>query len=44
MFRGSHEPGTWVIGDARFRPLPESGDQGILSEFLGEADVPHYAR
>ena len=39
--RGRHEPGTGVRRDARLRPLPERGDEGVLREFLGQADVIH---
>ena len=35
-----HEPGSGVVGNARVRPLLESGDQRILGEFFRQ---PHVA-
>ncbi|OKK17389.1 hypothetical protein AMK16_21330 [Streptomyces sp. CB00455] len=40
---GGHEPGARPVGDAGSRPLLQRGDQGVLGEFLGDADVPHDA-
>jgi hypothetical protein len=39
VLRGGHEPGAWIVGDARFRPLLEGSDESVLGEFLGEADI-----
>jgi hypothetical protein len=44
MLRGGHEPGAWVVWDARFRPLFEGGDEGVLRELLGKADITHDSR
>ena len=44
MFRGGHEPGARVVRDARLRPLLERGDQSVLRELLGQADVAHDPR
>jgi hypothetical protein len=44
MLGRGHEPGARVIRDARLRPLLEGGDERLLSEVLGEADVTHEAR
>ena len=40
---GGHEPGARLVRDARLRPLLQRGDQGVLRELLGDADVPHDA-
>ncbi len=37
----SQAPG--LVGDARLRPLLERGDQGVLRQLLGQADVAHHA-
>jgi len=39
-----HEPSARVIRDARFRPLLECGDESVLREFLGNADITNDAR
>ena len=44
MLRGGHEPGARVVRDARLRPLLERGDERVLRELLGEADVAHDPR
>src|SRR5437899_3003892 len=44
MLGGGHEPGAWVVRDARFRPLLERGDESILCEVLGNADIAHDPR
>jgi hypothetical protein len=44
MLRGGHEPGAGIIGDARLGPLFECGDESVLREFLGKADVAKHAR
>ena len=36
---GGHEPGARVVRDARLRPRLQRGDQRVLREVLGEADV-----
>ena len=41
---GGHEPGPRVVRDTRLRPLFQRGDQRVLGEFLGEADVAHETR
>jgi hypothetical protein len=43
-FGGCGEPGRWIIGDARLRPLFEGGDECLLREVFGEADVTGEAR
>ena len=44
MLRGGHEPGARVVRDARLRPLLERGDERVLRELLGQADVAHDPR
>ena len=44
MLRGGHEPGARIVRDARLRPLLERGDERVLRELLGEADVAHDPR
>ena len=44
VFGGGHEPGPRVVRDTRLRPLLQRGDERVLGEFLGEADVAHDAR
>ena len=44
VLRGGHEPGARVVRDARLRPLLERGDERVLRQLLGEADVAHDAR
>ena len=39
MLGGGHEPGAGVVGDARGGPLFEGGDEGVVGEVLGDADV-----
>ena len=34
-----HEPGGGLFGDAFFGPALEGGDEGVLGEFFGDADV-----
>ena len=41
---GGHEPGARVVRDARLGPLLERGDERLLGEVLGEADVAHDPR
>ena len=41
---GGHEPGAGVVRDARLRPLLERGDERVLGQLLGEADVAHDPR
>ncbi len=38
-----HQPGAGVVGDARLRPALEGGDERVLRQLLGEADVAHHA-
>jgi len=42
--RGGREPCGGVVGHALFGPLLECGDQRVLCEFFGNADVTHHAR
>ena len=44
MFRGGHEPGTGILGNARLWPLLKRGNEGVLGQFLGDADVAYDAR
>ena len=44
MLRGGHEPGARIVRDARLRPLLERGDESILGEVLGKADIAHDPR
>ena len=39
ILRGGHEPGARVVRNARLRPLLERGDEDVLRELLGQADV-----
>ena len=41
---GAHEPGARVVRHARLRPLLQGGDERILREVLGKADVADDAR
>ena len=41
---GGHQPGAGLVGDARSRPLLERGDERVLRQLLGHADVAHHAR
>ena len=43
MFCGGHEPGAGIFRDARFGPLIERRNEGLLREVLGYADVAHHA-
>ena len=43
MLRGGHEPGAGIFRDARFGPLIERRNEGLLREVLGDADVAHHA-
>ncbi len=44
MLGGGHEPGARIVRNARLRPLLERGDQSILREVLGKADIAHDPR
>jgi hypothetical protein len=44
MLRGRHEPGARIVRHAGFRPLFERGDERVLREFFGEADIAHETR
>ena len=44
MLRGGHQPRARIVRDSRFRPLLERGDESVLREFLGEANVAHDPR
>ena len=39
--RRRHQPGARVVRDARLGPLLERGDQRVLRQVLGQADVAH---
>src|SRR3989442_6097395 len=39
MLRGGHEPGARIVRDARLGPALERGDERILRQVLGQADV-----
>src|SRR6266850_7778206 len=41
---GGHQPGARVVGDARPGPGLERGEESVLRELLGEADVARHAR
>ena len=41
---GGHQPGARVVRDARPRPRLQRGDERVLREVLGEADVAHDPR
>ncbi len=41
---GGHQPGAGLVGDAGARPLLERGDERVLRQLLGHADVAHHAR
>src|SRR6266581_7038516 len=41
---GGHEPGARVVRNARPGPGLERGEEGVLRELLGEADVAHHPR
>ena len=40
---GGRQPGAGFVGNARRRPLLERGEQRVLCQLLGEADVAHHA-
>ena len=44
MFGGGHQPCARIVGDARLRPLFECGDESVLCQVLGYADVAHDSR
>ena len=44
MLGGGHQPRARVVGHAGLGPAFERGDEGVLREFLGQADVAHHAR
>ena len=39
---GLHEPGRRVVGDTLGRPLLQGGDQGVLGEVLGQAEIARH--
>jgi len=43
IFGGGHEPSCWIVGDSGLGPALEGGNQGVLGEVFGEADVADYA-
>ena len=44
MLGGGHKPCARIIRHARLRPLLESGDQSVLRQIFGHADVADDAR
>src|SRR5207244_4252633 len=44
MFGGGHEPRAGIIGYARLGPFFECGDERVLRQFFGEANVAYDAR
>src|SRR5580765_411280 len=42
VFGGGHEPRTGIVRYAGLRPFFEGGDQRVLREFFGEADVARH--
>ena len=44
VLRGRHQPGGGIVGNASFRPALERGDQRILRQLFGDADVARDAR
>jgi hypothetical protein len=43
MLGSGHQPRAWIVGNTRLGPLLEGGDQSILREVFGEADIAHDA-
>ena len=43
MLRARHQPSAGPFRDARFGPLLERRDEGLLRQLLGNADVAHHA-
>src|SRR4029077_3705689 len=43
MLGGGHEPGAGIVRDAGGGPLFECGDESVLRELLGDADIAHDA-
>jgi len=43
-FGGGGEPCRGIIGDARLRPLFERGNECLLREVFGQADIAGEAR
>ena len=44
MLCGRHQPGAWIVRDARLGPLLERGGERVLCEFFGKADIAHDPR
>ena len=44
MLGRGHQPRAWISRDALVRPLLERGDEGVLREIFGDADVAHDPR
>ena len=44
MLRRGHQPRARIARHAGRRPLLQRGDQSILRQFLGQADIAHDAR
>ncbi len=44
MLGGGHEPRAGIVRNAGPRPLLERRDEGVLGQFLGEADIAHHPR
>jgi hypothetical protein len=43
MFRSAHEPGARFVRDARLGPFLERNNKCVLSQFLGQTNIPHDA-
>src|ERR1700730_4322640 len=41
MLCGGHEPGAGIVRNAGLGPLFERGNESVLRELLGEADIAH---
>jgi hypothetical protein len=44
MLGRSHQPGTWLVRNARLRPLLKRSDERVLRQLLGKAHIAHHAR
>ena len=43
VLRGGHQPRPGLVGHAVARPVLQRGDQRVLRQLLGQADVAHHA-
>ena len=44
VLRRAHQPGARVVRHAVLRPVLERGDERVLGQLLGQADVAHHSR